>query len=43
MVEQPIRKSRFIPRYSPPHIYNDAIKSGTVGLSLFANMHLSLH
>ena len=43
MVEQPIRKSRFIPRYSLPHIYNDVIVSVTFGLTLLANMHLILH
>ncbi len=43
MVEQPIRNLAVVHRHTPPLIYNDAIESVTVGLTLLANMHLSLH
>jgi len=43
VVEQPIRKSRFIPRYSLSINVDDAIVSGTAGLILLRNMHLSMH
>jgi len=43
VVEQPIRKSRFIPPHSLSINVDDVIVSATFGLTLLANMHLSLH
>jgi hypothetical protein len=43
VVEQPIRKSRFIPRYSLSINVDDVILSATVGLILLPSLHFKMH